>query len=344
MTRLSTSFLVALLAVVPLAAQAEADRCFLFDNPEGYPVVRLEAATIDSAGTSISNRNVALVERIDASYRRGEYGPPQESDTRKRALAALIYNAETAFDYFLSLALQHEVIYSTSERDLMEAFTSRFRNPGLYPIVNLLDARAGFGRFCVSFETEGEGKREIEVTGEKMYAWTENLTIDDVQTRVVNIDMKTMSHDRVHVVYERYSCGTVQCFDVECGGQKVRVATMEDLHGQYVRKWGFHRPKALVLWKSSSEGVLPPPEEGRFVGSAIYFPHLKLSLPWFLPDLGFEDLRRFDFPEPLLTIDAANSIRQRDLEWVKISNNYRFANWDGEGDIPQFVTERFPDY
>ena len=344
MTRISPFHLLFLLAATPLPGHAESDRGFLFDNPEGHPVVRLDATTIDSAGTAMSNRNVVLVERIDSSYRRGEYGQPGGSEARARALAALIYHAETAFDYFLSLALQHEVIYSTSERDLMEAFTSRFRNPGLYPIVNLLDARAGFGRFCVSFEVESEGKREIEVTGEKMYAWTENITIDEMKTPVVNIDMKTMSHDRVQVVYERYSCGKVQCFDVEFRGQRVRVATMEDLHGQYVRKWGFHKPAALVLWKSASDSLAPPPEQGRFVGSAIYFPHLKLSLPWFIPDLGFEDLRRFDFPEPLLTLDAANSMRSRDLEWLEIGSNYRFADWNCEGDIPQFVSERFPDY
>jgi hypothetical protein len=326
------------------AVRAESHKYFLFDNPEGHQVVHLDAATIDSVGTEISNRNMDLVNRIDTAFHEGRYGDPDSDDSRREALAALIYNSETAFDFFLTLALQDDVIFSTSEPDLMEAFTSRFRNPGLYPIVNLVDARAGFGHFCVMFEVERDEKRDIVVSGEKMSAWTEKVEIDDTTMQVVNIDMKTLSHDRVHVVYEEYSCGAVRTFDLEVGEQPLRIAVMEGLHGQYVRKWGFHRPAAVVLWKSPGTEISPPPADARYLGSAIYFPKLQLELPWFLPDIGFDDLRRFDFPEALLSIDAVNEVRERKMEWLEIKDNYRFANWEGEGEIPEFVHERFPDY
>ncbi len=315
---------------------------FFFDDPT-EPVVHLDAAAIDSVGTMLSDANLELLNRIDRAYREGHYGPPDEKSARKAAFAAFVYNAQTAFDFFTELSLQHEVIYSTSEEDLKSAFTERYRNPGLYPIVNLKDARTGFGRFCLQFEVDDPEKREIEVTGEKMKAWTEEIEIDDTPMRVVNIDMKTMSHDRVHVVYQRYSCGVVEVFDTEQDGQPVRVLSMEKLGGQYVRKWGFHRPEAIVLWRSRVEGTEAPPEDRRFLGSAIYFPSLELQLPWFLPDLGFDDLRRFDFPEALLTLDAVDEIRTRDLEWIEVKGDSRFANWDGQGDVPAFVKERFPD-
>lgn len=324
-----------------VASQAETVS-MLFENPTA-PVVHLDAAAIDSVGTEISDANLALADAIENAYREGHYGPTGEKSSREAAFAAYVYNARTAFDFFLDLVMQDEVIYSTTEEDLRFAFTDRFRNPGLYPIVNLVDARTGLGRFCLRFEVDDPVKREIEVSGEKMKAWTEEIEIDSERVRVVNIDMKTMSNDRVHVVYRKYSCGEVGVFDTEQDGHPVRVVTMENLGGQYVRKWGFHRPEAIALWRTLAGGVDAPPPGQRAVGTVIYFPALKLELPWFLPDLGFDDLRRFDFPEPLLTVDAVKDIRARNLEWIEFKSDMRFANWDGEGDIPEFVKERFPD-
>ena len=316
---------------------------FFWNPPAGVPVVHLDAAAIDSVGTSISDNNMALLDRIDVAYRAGEYGSPGERTTREDALAAFIYNAESAFDFFLELVMQSRVIYSTGEPDLARAFTDRFRNPGLYPVVNLIDARSGFGSFCLKFEVDSKEEREIEISGEKMKAWTEEIEVDGKKFRVVNIDMKTMSHDRVHVVYENYSCGNVRVFDVVQDEQPIRVVTMEEITGQFVRKWGLHRPTAVILWQSAAGGITPPPRSGRRLSSAVYFPGLELELPWFLPSIGFQDVRRFDFPEPLLTLDAVKVIRKRKLDWVEVKDNLRFANWEGDGAIPDFVNERFPD-
>ena len=125
----------------------------------------------------------------------------------------------------------------------------------------------------------------------------------------------------------------------------VMDTTMEDVSGQLVRKWGLHRPSAIVLWKSMVCDLQPPPPGSRLLGSAIYFPKLQLNLPWFLPDLGFDDLRRFDFPQPLLTLEGVLDIRDRDLDWLRVEDNLRFAaDWEGDGDVPRFVSERFPDH
>ncbi|MBZ0266611.1 hypothetical protein K8I85_00510, partial [bacterium] len=317
---------------------------FLFHNDAGVPVVHLDAAAIDSVGTAISSRNLALAWRVQRAYEEGRYGTPGEENARRDAMAAYIYQAETAFDFFLDLALQDEVIFSTTENDLKAAFTERFRNPGLYPIVNLKDARAGFGRYGMEFEVEDPTRREIKVTGETMSAWTEEAEIAGRKERVVNIDMTTMSHDRVRLVYRRYATGTVHDLEVQQEGTRLRVATMENVEGQFVRKWGLHRPTAVVLWKSRPEDLVAPPRDARRLGSAVYFPALELKLPWFLPDFGFGDLRRFDFPQPLLTLEDVLAIRDADLDWLRVKDNLRFAaDWEGEGDVPEFVEERFPD-
>ena len=317
---------------------------FLFGNPEDVPVIHLDATAIDSIGRAISDSNLALIDRIDEAFRAGHYGDPSSREAKDAARAGLIYNAHVAFDFVSGITLQDRAIYSTSEADLREAFTRSFRNPGIYPIMNLLEARAGFGRYCLAFEVEDPEKREILVSGEKMRCWTEDVQFDDGMRRVVNIDMKTFSNDRVHVVYEAMSCGRMEALETEMDGWPVRVVTMEGLEGQYVRKFGFHKPEAVVLWKSASGGGLdPPPAEHRYLGSAIWFPHLKLELPWFLPSIGFHDLRKFDFPEPVLTTVAMESVRERDLEWLDLKKDQRFADWEGDGEVPQFVSERFPD-
>jgi hypothetical protein len=286
---------------------------------------------------------MTLVAGVDDEYRRGAYGTPGTDEARRGALEAYVFRAETGFDFFLSLALQDSVIYSTSEKDLERAFTERFRNPGLYPIVNLKDARTGFGRFGLEFEVDDPTKREIVVTKEKMRAWTEEIEWQGERFRAVNIDMMTMSNDRVHVVYRKLSCGDVRVYDTEQDGVPIRVASIEGLFGQYVRKFGFHRPAAMVVWKTKVDGLVPPPPDRRFLGSAVYFPALTLHLPWFLPSLGFEDLRRFDFPEPILTMEAVGELRRRAYDWVRIGDDLNFEDWKGEGPIPAFVDARFPD-
>lgn len=298
---------------------------------------------MDSVGAAMSGRNMQRLDAVDAAYRRGDFGKPGESRSRSDALAAYIFGSETAFDFFLQLALQDSVIYSTSEEDLRLAFTKRFRNPGLYPIVNLRDARAGLGRFGLEFEVDDPTPRELKISKDPMRAWTEEIEYLGERFRVVNIDMKTISNDRVHVVYRRFSCGDVRAYDTEQGGVPIRVVALENLAGQYVRKLGFHRPAALVLWKTRTGDLQAPGQDARYLGTAVYFPHLKLKMPWFLPDVGFDDLRRFDFPEPILTMDAVNDIRHRKLEWIRLNDDLRFGSWEGQGTVPDFVSSRFPD-
>jgi hypothetical protein len=151
-------------ASIPDEAEERANRTleFLFHGQNGPPVVHLDAHAIDSVGTAMSEKNLAIMARVDDEYRRGAYGKPGSDEARSSAVTTYLFRAETAFDFFLQLALQDSVIYSTSEADLKEAFTERFRNPGLYPIVNLIDARTGCGKFGCS-SGGGPTPRELEV-------------------------------------------------------------------------------------------------------------------------------------------------------------------------------------
>jgi hypothetical protein len=325
------------------AGAAVPDACSLLKNESGVPVVHLDAAGIDSVASGISDRNLALIERIDAAYRAGHYGDPSSATAREDALAAFIYGAMTAFDFVVGLASQTEAIYTTSEADLKEAFTKRLRNPGFYPVINLVEARMGFGKFCLHFAVAQEGKREIVVGGEKTRAWPEDLKFSDRKVRVLNVEMNTFSHDDVHIIYEELSGGEYEVVEAEIEGTPVEIVFINDIEGMFIRKWGFHQSGGVAIWKSLSHGLDPPPRGQRYLGAAAYFPALELELPWFLPDIGLNDLRKFDYPEPLLTLDAVHELQERNLDWLQIQGNLRFSNWEGQGTIPELVVERFPD-
>jgi hypothetical protein len=331
---------LALLLAVPSHAENKYPDCPLHQNAMGAPIVHLGAAQVDSIGTLLSGRNFALVEEIDAAYRTGKYGAVGTKAAKDAAMSAFIYHSSTAFDFVTVLALQHDAIYETSDIDLQDAFRSTFRNPGFYPVVHLESAMTGFGYYCTTFRLD-EPPVEIIVAGEKMKGWSEDTEIDGRKVRVLNIDMKTFSADRVHVVYEEHSQGNIQQVETEEGGHPMRVTLMEGLTGQYVRKWGFHKIDSVGLWKTIVPGIDPAPD-GAMCGSAIYFPKLQLEMP-LLPDVGFDDLRKYDYAEPFLTFDAAKDIQAKKLDWLPIKKNLRFRNWEGEGDIPKYLRQRFPD-
>ena len=81
---------------------------------------------------------------------------------------------------------------------------------------------------------------------------------------------------------------------------------------------------------------------GALCGSAIYFPKLQLEMP-LLPDMGFEDLRKYDYAEPFLTMEAVQALQGKKLDWLQVKKNLRFRNWEGDGGMPQFMKERYPD-
>ena len=325
---------------VSLAAAAEFD-CVLHENAMGAPVIHLRAAEVDSIGTMLSNQNMSVVEQIDAAYRQGKYGRAGSKEAMDAALSAFIYHSSTAFDFVTTLALQEQAIYVTTDADLEEAFRTKFRNPGFYPVVALESAMTGFGQYCLTFRLD-QPPVEITVAGEKMRGWAEDTEIDGRQVRLLNIDMKTFSHDRVHVVYERHSKGEIKTIDSEAGGHPLQVVVMEKITGNYVRKWGFHKIDSVAMWKTAVPGIEPAPKNGAYLGAAIYFPKLQLEMRM-LPDVGFDDLRKYDYAEPFLTLQAAKEIQAKKLEWLRIKKNLRFRNWEGDGGIPDVLKQRYPD-
>ena len=79
-----------------------------------------------------------------------------------------------------------------------------------------------------------------------------------------------------------------------------------DVEGMYVRKAGVHRLGAVVFWRSRVEGDRDPARPR--VGGCAYFPRIQIRLS-LLPDLGLDDLREFDLPQPVVAsgVDRAGA-------------------------------------
>ena len=77
------------------------------------------------------------------------------------------------------------------------------------------------------------------------------------------------------------------------------------------------------------------------VGVRIYIPGLRLRLPFFLPDINFDDLRELELPMPILEVEYLRQHRQP--SWLGTSDNLNFKDWKGHGPVPPALRLRFPD-
>jgi hypothetical protein len=101
-----------------------------------------------------------------------------------------------------------------------------------------------------------------------------------------------------------------------------------------------HRPQALVFWVTPGADSLTALPVVPLVGVRLYVPNLVLSLP-LLPDVGFEDLRELDLPQPILALETLRG--RRHPAWLRVSHETGLAGWSSHGPIPAAVRWRFPD-
>jgi hypothetical protein len=76
-------------------------------------------------------------------------------------------------------------------------------------------------------------------------------------------------------------------------------------------------------------------------GAYAYFPRISIALPFFLPDLGLDDLREFDLPNPVVSMDWVRA--HPSTPWMTVSPDAFFHPWEAIGPLPAEVDRRFPD-
>ena len=320
--------------VVPVP---EREPCPLCRLDPTVPVVRLHGLDVDSLGFALASANESQFAHIDSLYRAGRFGAPGSGDARRNAHLLARLTTRNAYSYVAALACDSSRIYEVDERALARSFRT-FSDPGLYPITRLRRARMGLGYVCLDYDLHGALDTLSTLGGKRVRVRIREIDLHGERERKLSMMLPTGLDDVVEVLMpDHYSCRIER---VVCEGQGApwEAVVMHEMRGVALRKWGTHEPTAVMFWTSHGAAPLDTLPEPPRVGVRIYVPNLRLELP-FLPDVGFDDLREIDLPQPIIRL---TSLHTRQPEWLT-AQAAGFAGWAGFGPVPDLLRERFPD-
>lgn len=297
-------------------------------------------ADAESLGRAYATFNEALLARTDSLLQSGAFGDPERAASRRTAHLLTRILAVNSLHYMVGFSSAPDRIYEASEPTLREAF-EHYSDPGVYPIARLRSARMGMGAVCVHYNLEAPLDSASTVGGVKLRTYIEDADLNGRRQRVLVLEVPTLLFGAVDVVLAdhftckaefRRSSGPPASYD---------LYLFCDIDGLYLRKWGLHQPRALGFWATPRDvGRLALPRTP-LVGSAVYVPRVRFELPSFLPDLGFEDLRLIEVPQPILSLRYLQSRSYPD--WMRRAEPRGFKDWESHGPIPPDLRRRFPD-
>lgn len=319
--------------------ESPSSRC---DRRDLRPELRLRPAQIDSIGRTFSAHNLEMVELADSLLRAGRFGPPDDSGSQERARLFLQLRAWSAMKYLADIAENPRGVAWLEGKGMMRAFREEYRNSAVYPLRFIQRAWVGDGGFCLIYNVP-EGYDETQEVGDmRVRIHREVAKLPGGRKRpVLSREYVESEESKVEILFEDQFSGRISSERVIDRGDTLEVITLSDLDGIYVRKAGIHRLTALAVWANAVEG-LEEPEHPR-IGACAYFPSIKFSLPWFLPDLGLADLRGFSFPPPILASELFSDPAWRFPAWLEARSSGQFKDWNSVGPRPEIIELRFPD-
>ena len=308
-------------------------------QPYGVRLVHLTSVAAEAQGQALSDWNERQISRVDSLYRAGIFGRPGSGEANRGAHLMARLATRNAYEALLQLAADSTTVYEASEATLVRAFTS-FSDPSLFPVTRLVRARFGLGRVCLQYDLEGTLDTLVALGEKRMHVQLQDAEIDHKLTRVLCVQLPTGLDDVVEVLIGGHFSCAVQRLESDGPPAPAVLHLLDDMEGFWVRKWGVHRPRALVFWVTPGADSLTTLPVVPLVGVRLYVPNLVLSLP-FLPDVGFDDLRELDLPQPILALEA---LRGRQYpKWLHARQDVGFEGWACHGPVPAAVRRRFPD-
>jgi hypothetical protein len=343
--RLQTRALAALCAllVLPgafaedLSAPIPADVACLLCSATA-PIVQLTAASVDSVGQAYAAANEHMLARLDSLYRAGRFGAPGSRAARSSVLLAARLATRNAYSYVTDFAVDSSCVRQADEAALVRAFES-FADPGLYPITRLRRARMGFGRVCLRYDLSGELDTLTTMGGKQVRVRIRDADVGGEMQRMLSMMLPTGLDDEVEILVPAHYCCRVERERIEGPPAPYDLFLLSDIRGLVLRKWGTHRPRALMFWSTPLDRALDATPADALVGVRIYVPQLHLRVP-LLPDVGFDDLREIDLPQPIVRMAYLRDGAYPD--WLD-GRSAGFRGWSGHGPVPPVVRERFPD-
>ena len=315
-----------------------AGACPLCRADPGVPIRMLTDSDIDSLGASLARGNERALVRCDSLYQAGRFGAPGSRDARRGAQLFARLVTRNAYSYVADLATDSTQIREADSQALERAFVT-YSDPGLYPITRLRRVRMGFGHLCLQYDLRGSLDTLTTLGSRKVRVRIRDVEVDGDRRRMLSMMLPTGLDDVVEVLLPaHYSCRVDHLFTPDAEGSWEAVV-LDEIHGLYLRKWGMHGPRAVMFWTTLDAMHLDAlPAEPR-LGVRIYVPDLRLDLP-FLPDVGFDDLREMDLPQPVMRLGALPTPAP---DWLEV-RAAGFDGWTGFGPVPAGLRARFPDH
>jgi hypothetical protein len=314
--------------------------CPLAALDPGVPVRRLAVEDVRAIGDAYSDSNLTRIARIASLFQAGTFGDPKTGSARAAAhqLARLL--TLNAYSYMIHYATDRDTVWEADESSMAPAFET-FSDPGVVPIARLRRARMGLGWMYAHYDLSEKMRTETMLGGRKLKVRIDDVTIAGRRQRVLAMDLPTGLHDVVEVWIAEEVTMRVEHAVYPGPPAPYELYVLDDMQGLWVHKYGVHRPQAFVFWVTPRDLDRTTLPEIPLIGVRIYAPHLRLRLPGFLPDIGFEDLRAVDLPQPILPIAYLRERRQP--VWLEPAQLRGFKRWEGIGVLPPDVRRRFPD-
>lgn len=311
--------------------------CVLCTAEPPVPIVPLSPLWLDSVATAHARFNSDRIAEIDSLFRAGCYGSPEDGEAASIAhlLARLI--TINAYQDLVRLAGDSTAIHESSGQALQEV-NERYSDVILFPIIRLERVRLGLGRVCLRFDLDEKAKGET-THGYKHLKWrVKDEKLDGEERRVLSVDLP-IGHDVVEVLLAEHHTYRVEHVLVDGPPASYECFLVDDIQGGWIRKWGTHRPQAYTFWATPTPTARLP--EIPLVGLRLYVPGLRLRLPFFIPDINFDDLREVELPMPILEMEY---LRHEPVPpWLREADALTFTDWGSYGPVPPLILERFPD-
>jgi hypothetical protein len=286
----------------------------------------------------IASANVAEIERLDARWRAGEFGPPRspEADDTVRRLARL--RLKNWYSFVLSFSDNEEV--RALEAKTIEEISARYCDSTVFPTPRLRAVLAGRGWVCAQYDLPDVEEEGATVLGGRHTRYSvRKARVEGRERRVLAVEWRSASVGQVEILFADHYGFRLQRRRVVDEGMPYDVFLALDVFGAWVHRFGVHRPAAFAFWAARPGEGAGEAFEFR-VGSAVYVPRLRVRLP-LLPDVGLNDLRVLDPPVPLLRV--ADLLGRALPEWLPTGDDTDLADWTRIGGPPAAVRDLFPD-
>ncbi len=324
----------------PQELRAGTTSCGFCVPAEGARVVDLREAGMDSLGRRMTAVNDSAWDRADRLFQAGAFGDPRSEGARKKTLTHFLLRSRNALHYLAELG-GDSLVHRVTESDLARPFGAWYANTTVFPIRFLEQGLVGEGGFCLHYELGSRFDQRVMLGGIPVRVHSDRVQEDDAPDprAALSVEFSSTIHKTIELLFLSDVCGRVRRETIVDQGDTLELTTVTDLEGMFARRAGTHRLSALVFWRSVTTGERDPTRPR--AGACAYFPRISLGLPFFLPDLGLDDLREFDLPNPVVSMEWVRAHPSK--PWMTVSSDAFFIPWEAIGPRPVEVDRRFPD-